>query len=73
VRDRRLGLVYSRLASVALIVGAIVAGLSCALAVVGCVLSLLAGEWWDALVRGPIGALLLLAMFVVFIRTLDAE
>ncbi len=67
----RKGLAYSRVADFALVIGQGVAGLACVAAMVGCVASLLSGKWVDAFIRGPIVAVLLLAMFVVFARTLD--
>ena len=68
---KRKGFAYSPLADVALAVGQGVAGIACVFAIIGCVVSLLHGEWFNALIQGPIAILLLLAMFVVFARTLD--
>ncbi len=65
------GFIYGRLAQTALVIGEVAAGVGCIVALIGCVVSLLSGHLVDALVRGPIGFFLLLAMFVVFARVLD--
>ncbi len=70
-RSERKGLVYSPMADFALLIGQVVAGLACVLALVGCARSVLQGEWVDAFIRGPIAVILLLAVFIVFARTLD--
>ena len=66
--DRRSGLAYGRLAQLGLLVGQVVSGLACIMVLVESVLALLSGQWLDAFIRGPIVALLLLGMFVVFAR-----
>lgn len=67
----RAGFAYSGLAHLALVVGQLMAGVGVALAVVGCVISVLNRQWLDAVVRGPVTAILLLAMLVVFARVQD--
>jgi hypothetical protein len=69
----RTGLAYSNVARLALIVGQVMSGLGCIVAVIGCVVSLVNGQWLAALVRGPISALFLLGMMVVFARVQDLE
>jgi hypothetical protein len=67
----REGLMYSTLATLALIVGQIVAGLACLGSLVVSVLALFGGQWTTAFLYGPITMLLMFAMVVVFGRVLD--
>jgi hypothetical protein len=69
----REGFAYSNVARLALIVGQVMSGLGCIVAVIGCVLSLVSGQWLAALVSGPISVLFLLGMMVVFARVQDLE
>ena len=47
--------------------------LGCFMALIGCVIAAIRGDWLHAFVLGPIVALLMLAFLVVFARTLDAK
>jgi hypothetical protein len=70
---RRRGFAYSGVASLALVVGQVMAGIGVVFALIGCVLSLADGRWLDAVVRGPIAAVVLLAMVVVFARVQEIK
>jgi len=59
---------WSRLADVALLVGQGAAFVGVVLGVPTCAVSLIRGDWVEALVYGPVVVLVLLAMFVVFAR-----
>jgi vacuolar-type H+-ATPase subunit I/STV1 len=69
----RTGFAYSGIATLALIVGQLVAALGCLGSIIGCVVSLVQGDWLQAFVFGPILALLMLGILVVFARTLDVR
>jgi hypothetical protein len=63
--------VYSPLAEAALVVGQLVAGLGCVLALGGTIVALISGNWLAALVQGPLTFFVLLALLVVFLRVQD--
>lgn len=65
---KRSGIEYSLWADIALVVGAVIAGLLCFAFAIGSVVSAVAGQFMQGLVIGPVGCLLSLAMLVVFIR-----
>jgi len=62
------GLAYSALATIALIIGQIVAGFGCLLSAIGAIVSLSRGDLVAGLIRGPITFFVLLALLVVFVR-----
>src|SRR5690242_14418445 len=65
------GFAYSGLAGAALAAGAVGAGLGCVLIVVWSVAALASGQVGYALLVGPLGFLMQLAMVVVFLRVKD--
>ncbi len=65
---KRTGIAYSSWADVALMVGAVVAGLFCLGSAIGSVIALCSGQFLEALIFGPVGFFLSLAMLVVFLR-----
>jgi hypothetical protein len=67
----REGFMYSTLATVALIVAQIAAGLACLGSLVGSVLALFSGQFTTAFFYGPVTTLLMFALVVVFGRVLD--
>ncbi len=69
---RSEGLAYGRLAEIALVIGQIVAGLACVLALIRCIVALVHGEWLQAFLSGPIAFFVLLAVLVVLMRAQDA-
>ncbi len=64
----RSGIAYSVWAEIALMVGAVAAGLFCLLCVVGSVLAIFQGEFIRGLFIAPLCFFLSLAMLVVFLR-----
>jgi hypothetical protein len=62
---------YSSLADVALVIGQVAAGSGCVVALVGSILALASGNWFIALLPGPIVFFVLLAVLVVFLRVQD--
>ena len=70
---RSRGLAHSRLANLALVVGQVVSGIGRLSAILGAVVAVANGEILAALIGGPLGALLSLAMMVVFARVQEIE
>jgi hypothetical protein len=64
----RHGIEYSIWADIALMIGAVVAGLGCLCSVIGSVVAIFQNQLMQGLVFGPIAAFLFLAMLVVFLR-----
>jgi hypothetical protein len=71
--EKRRGFAYSTLADLALLVSMIAAAIGAFLAVLGALVSLYYGQWFNGLVLGPIAFFLQLGMLVVFLRMIDTE
>ncbi len=70
---RSRGFAHSRFANLVLVVGQVVAGIGCLFAILAAAVALANGEVLAAMVGGPLGALLSLAMMVVFARVQEIE
>lgn len=68
----RRGLAYSGLSDAALVVGQIMAILGSALSLLGTIAAILSREWRGG-VSGLITSLVLLALYVVFVRVADLD
>ena len=64
----RRGIEYSIWADIALMIGAVVAGLGCLCCIIGSVMAIFLNQLMHGFVVGPIAAFLFLAMLVVFVR-----
>ncbi len=68
----RRGLAYGGMADAALVVGMITAILGFVLSLLGCVAALVSRQWAGA-VSGLITSLVMLALYVVFVRVADLD
>src|SRR5208283_3469468 len=69
----RMGLAYSTLGTVALVAGLAAAAVRAVTDLVMAISACGSGRWLTGLVWLPLNVLLMLAMFVVFARVLDAD